>query len=374
MPSYVCLKSSQINLSLHEIVSGPYDEPPCGGLCYEPPTTTNTTIPPTTTVAPTTTTVAPTTTTVAPTTTTVAPTTTTVAPTTTTVAPTTTTVAPTTTTVAPTTTTVAPTTTTVAPTTTTVAPTTTTVAPTTTTPNITTTPQATTTPVATTTEPPIDPCAIAKMAQVGVTPDGKPICCAIGWSYDPQNGCCPSEGLCEPPYIISNFASVTLPQNELFGATQEITTKKIIEEMINSGVNMVLVGGYALKMYHINDNPRDLDFVYEASDENISKIIDILVNFGYEEENLQKMYKYKDSSFRLKVIVGNDMSIDFISNILNEIDYYSLINGTVKCNILDDINVNLISKNDLLNAFEVASKYRPHKYQKLITILKDLLK
>jgi hypothetical protein len=241
----------------------------------------------------------------------------------------------------------------------------------TTTPNITTTPQATTTPVATTTEPPIDPCAIAKMAQVGTTEDGKPICCPIGWSYNPAFGCCPEGGVCEPPYIISNFASVILPSNELFGSSREVSTKSIIEKMINDGVNMILVGGYAMRMYNINDDPKDLDFVYETSDENIVKIINILSSFGYEVESLYKMYKHKNSSFRLKVIINNDINLDFISNILDEISYDTLINEIVKCNILDDISVNLISKKDLLNTFEVASKYRPYKYQKFIQALKE---
>jgi hypothetical protein len=41
------------------------------------------------------------------------------------------------------------------------------------------------------------------MCQQGTTVEGNPRCCPCGWIYIEGVGCCPSEGACRSPSILS---------------------------------------------------------------------------------------------------------------------------------------------------------------------------
>ena len=120
--------------------------------------------------------------------------------------------------------------------------------------------------------------------------------------------------------------------------------KEFIKHLNKNRVRYLLIGGWAVGLH---SNPRltiDIDFLIGVDDENIEKMIDALKDFGIKGVP-SSFFKIEDNTFR---IGRSPLRIDVLNKALG-IEFESCYRRK-KVIKLDGINVNMISKQDLIKS------------------------
>src|SRR4030042_2230960 len=109
-------------------------------------------------------------------------------------------------------------------------------------------------------------------------------------------------------------------------------------------VRYMIVGGYAVAFHGYPRFTKDIDIFYLDTDENILKIFNVLIEFGFNEKDLNiEMLKKKGNILQFGI---EPVRID----LLNEIDGIQFIDAEKKIvkGKYGNVNVNFISKDHLI--------------------------
>ena len=116
----------------------------------------------------------------------------------------------------------------------------------------------------------------------------------------------------------------------MFGSFyRPITYSEVFNQFKEHAVKYVIVGGFAKYLYSFTNTYNDIDILYEISEQNIEKIIDIITSITNEDKSKYSTLYSKDK-FRVNLSLNEQSSFDFI-NELRGYDYYKCLqNAQIK--------------------------------------------
>ena len=128
--------------------------------------------------------------------------------------------------------------------------------------------------------------------------------------------------------------------------------KDFIHLLNNNNVRYLLLGGWAIGIYGNPRATKDINFFIAVDDQNLSNLKKALAEFGAPEIEMEQ-FKLAGYVFRMG---RSPVQIDII-NFASGIDFndcYSRRNVI----FVDDIDISLISKNDLIKNKKASGRYR----------------
>jgi len=106
----------------------------------------------------------------------------------------------------------------------------------------------------------------------------------------------------------------------MFGSfNSPITYADVFNKLQEYKVNYVIVGSFAQYLHSHTVIYNDIDILYETSDENIHKIINIIISITNEDKSKYEILYY-EHRLRTNVVLNDHSSFDFI-NELRGYDY-----------------------------------------------------
>ncbi len=120
--------------------------------------------------------------------------------------------------------------------------------------------------------------------------------------------------------------------------------KELLELLEKNKVSYMIVGGYAVAFYGYPRFTKDIDIYFEMTNENVTRIIDSLVQFGFSREDLDSALFATEGNV---VTFGVEpIRVDF----LNQIDGIKFSEAKKECirGKYGSIDVFFIGKDDLI--------------------------
>ncbi len=120
--------------------------------------------------------------------------------------------------------------------------------------------------------------------------------------------------------------------------------EELLELLTKHSVKYLIVGGYAVAFHGYPRFTNDIDIFYELSEENVKKITDCLVNFGFSHSEVDgKLFLVKGNI----VVIGIEpLRVDFINDI-DGVEFATAWENRIKGKY-GSVSVNFISKTDLI--------------------------
>ncbi|MBU8901845.1 MAG: nucleotidyltransferase [Victivallales bacterium] len=120
--------------------------------------------------------------------------------------------------------------------------------------------------------------------------------------------------------------------------------KELLALLEESGTDYMIIGGYAVAFHGFPRFTKDIDIFFDASRDNIEKIVETLEKFGFPKKELDKALFSTDGNI---VTFGvAPVRVDF----LNQIDGVEFTEAKKNCirGKYGNIEVSFIGKNDLI--------------------------
>jgi predicted nucleotidyltransferase len=133
-----------------------------------------------------------------------------------------------------------------------------------------------------------------------------------------------------------------------------IDFKELLESLNQSGVKYLLVGGYAVGLYGYPRTTEDFDVFVSSDEENASRLVTALTNFGFGTENLKKEIFMEKNS--LIVIGVEPLAVDIL-NYLSGVDFESAYERR-KVVSRHGVEISLIALEDLLANKLTVGRYK----------------
>ena len=148
--------------------------------------------------------------------------------------------------------------------------------------------------------------------------------------------------------------------------------QQMLSALIKHNVNFMLVGGYAVIHYGYERTTGDMDIWLQMGNENRDKLINALIDFGIEEEGLEKLKKVDFTGPIQTIHIGlPPRSIDFLTLISNvkfedailNVNYFQLENITVPVIHYNDLILSKLTSNRIKDKADIEELQRINKYR-----------
>lgn len=148
--------------------------------------------------------------------------------------------------------------------------------------------------------------------------------------------------------------------------------QQMLSALIKHNVNFMLVGGYAVIHYGYERTTGDMDIWLQLGNENRDKLINALIDFGIEQEGLEKLKNIDFTGPIQTIHIGfPPRSIDFLTLVSNvkfedaiiQVNYFQLENITVPVIHYNDLILSKITSNRLKDKADIEELQRINKYR-----------
>jgi len=120
--------------------------------------------------------------------------------------------------------------------------------------------------------------------------------------------------------------------------------EELLELLTKHKVKYLIVGGYAVAFHGYPRFTNDIDIFYEMSEENVKKITECLVNFGFSHSEVNGKLFLKKGNI---VVIGVEpLRVDFINDI-DGVEFAAAWENRIKGKY-GSVEVHFISKTDLI--------------------------
>jgi len=120
--------------------------------------------------------------------------------------------------------------------------------------------------------------------------------------------------------------------------------EELLELLTKHKVKYLIVGGYAVAFHGYPRFTNDIDIFYEMSEENVRKITECLVNFGFSYSEVNGKLFLKKGNI---IVIGVEpLRVDFINDI-DGVEFATAWENRIKGKY-GSVKVHFISKTDLI--------------------------
>jgi len=120
--------------------------------------------------------------------------------------------------------------------------------------------------------------------------------------------------------------------------------EELLELLTKHKVKYLIVGGYAVAFHGYPRFTNDIDIFYEMSEENVRKITECLVNFGFSYSEVNGKLFLKKGNI---IVIGDEpLRVDFINDI-DGVEFATAWENRIKAKY-GSVEVHFISKTDLI--------------------------
>ena len=120
--------------------------------------------------------------------------------------------------------------------------------------------------------------------------------------------------------------------------------EELLELLTKHKVKYLIVGGYAVAFHGYPRFTNDIDIFYEMSEENVRKITECLVNFGFSYSEVNGKLFLKKGNI---IVIGVEpLRVDFINEI-DGVEFNEAWKNRIKGKY-GSVSVNFISRTDLI--------------------------
>ncbi len=133
--------------------------------------------------------------------------------------------------------------------------------------------------------------------------------------------------------------------------------KDFIRCLHNAKVEYILVGGYAVIIHGYSRTTGDMDIWVNKTKQNYSKIIQAFAHFGMPTFDMTEDKFLNNPAIDVFSFGVPPVRIDLITEILG-LEFNEAIRNVEIIPIQDDLNVNVLSKDDLISAKTASNRYK----------------
>lgn len=147
----------------------------------------------------------------------------------------------------------------------------------------------------------------------------------------------------------------------------------IIDCFNKHNVNYLLVGGHAVNIYGHIRSTADLDLWIDKSENNLSKLYDALVDFGYDQNTCLKGIEEIKQNRNIGLFDDDNNKVDVIQLYSTRLSFQEAYNRKNTIN-KGDVTLHVISLEDLIDTKIASGRPRDLEDVKELIKLRDLSK